>query len=69
MRTLQTIKLNCRAIECNFVLFWVFLTCDFNKSSDVEILFVHRRAKALYDCDAEDDVELSFHEDEILFHS
>ena len=27
-----------------------------------------RRAKALFDCDAEDDLELSFHEEELLYN-
>ena len=27
-----------------------------------------RRAKALFDCDAEDDFELSFHEEELLYN-
>ena len=28
----------------------------------------HRKAKALFDCDAEDDCELSFNKDEILYN-
>lgn len=35
----------------------------------MKILFVHRCAKALYDCDAEDELELSFREDEVLSNS
>ena len=35
----------------------------------MEILFVHRCAKALYNCDVEDELMVSFYKDKILYNS
>ena len=41
-----------------------------NEAIIIHVLFytIIRRAKALFDCDAEDDLELSFHEEELLYN-